>query len=192
MKVAYVEDDQDARDIFRKKLKTDGIECDVYSRAEETVGKIAPGSYDMLIVDIALPGLSGVQLLHELREKKIHTPCILITAFNSLEYSRAAMNANANYLLEKPFTYESLRKVIKNVYENPGSLQHCVDRGLALLNLTDREQEIARSLLKGLSNAEIAKILSISEKTVKQYITQLFQKSKVKSRAEFFSLIFPT
>ncbi len=192
MKIAYVEDDEDARNIFTRKFKTDGIECDTYADAESALSKISAGSYDILIMDIRLPGLSGIQFLHQLRQHKIHTPCILITAFNSLEYAREALNSSANYLLEKPFTYKSLQEVIKKILEAPGSLQHCVDRGLATLNLTEREEEIARYLLKGFSNAEIASLLSISEKTVKQYITQIFGKGNIGSRAEFFSFIFPT
>ena len=192
MKIAYVEDDEDARNIFARKFKTDAIDCDIYPDAESALSKIRAGSYDILIVDIRLRGLSGIQLLHQLRQLEIHTPCILITAFNSLEYAREALNSSANYLLEKPFTYKSLREVIKKILETPRSLQHCVDRGLATLNLTEREEQIARYLLKGLSNAEIASLLSLSEKTVKQYITQIFEKGDIASRAEFFSFIFPT
>lgn len=145
----------------------------------------------MLIIDIRLPGLSGVRLLKRLRDEQVHTPCILITAFNSLPHAREALNASANYLLEKPFSYETLLRVIRKVVESPGSLQHCVDRGLAQLSLTDREAEIARYLLKGLSNAEIARVAALSEKTVKQHVTQIFQKAGVSGRPEFFAWIFP-
>lgn len=191
MKAAYIEDDKDARNIFAGKLKADGILCDVFNDAESARLKIQPGAYDILIIDIRLPRLSGTKFLQELRERQIHTPCILITAFNSLRYAREAFETSANYLLEKPFTYKALREVIHKVFESPGTLQHCVDRGLAKLQLTIREEEITRYLLKGLSNAEIAKILSISEKTVKQFITQIFEKAVVSSRSEFFSYIFP-
>lgn len=191
MKIAYVEDDKDSGGIFTKKLKADGIGCDIFETAEEALSRIEAGSYDILVVDIRLPRMSGVELLHELRNRKIHTPCILITAFNSLDYAREAFKSSANYLLEKPFSYKTLRDIIYKVFETPGTLQHCVDRGLALLNLTVREEEIARYILKGLSNAETARILSISEKTVKQYITQIFEKAEVTSRSELFSYIFP-
>ena len=191
MKLAYVEDDKDSGAIFSRRLKADGIACDLFPDAEGAFSKINPGAYDVLIVDIRLPGLSGTQLLQRLRQKQIHTPCILITAFNSLEYAREAFGSSANYLLEKPFSYKTLRQVLNKVMEGPGTLQHCVDRGLAKLVLTDREKEVARYLLKGLSNAEIARVASLSEKTVKQYLTQIFEKADVSGRAEFFSYIFP-
>ena len=191
MKIAYVEDDKDSSAIFATKFKNDGIACDIFPDAERALSKISAGSYDILILDIRLPGLSGTELLRRLREKQVHTPCVLITAFNSLDYAREAFGSSANYLLEKPFTYKILRQVMDRVLEGPGTLQNCVDRGLAKLGLTEREDEVARYLLKGLSNAEIARVISISEKTVKQYLTQIFEKADVSGRAEFFSYIFP-
>ncbi len=191
MKLAYIEDDLDARTIFSKKLAKEGFSCEAFGSAEEFLKVTQPGAHDLLIVDIRLPGRDGVQLLKELRERSIFTPAILITAFNSLNYAHRALNAQASYLLEKPFTFTSLHRVIQKVMAAPQSLQACVDRGLAVLELTDREAEVARLVLKGLSNKDIARVMAISEKTVKQYVTQIFQKARVASRAEFFSSIFP-
>lgn len=191
MKIGYVEDDRDARQIFGERLQSQGHSCSFFDRAEELLEAITPGAFDVLITDIRLPGISGIDLIRKLRGRSIQTPCILITAFNSLEHARDALNASANYLLEKPFKFESLMKAIQKVTTENLSVQHCADRGLAELQLTERESEIARLLLKGLSNAEIADILRISEKTVKQYLTQVFLKANVSGRGEFFSSIFP-
>ncbi len=191
MKIAYVEDDIDARSIFQNLLNQSGYDCSVFDSAEDLLKIIKPGTFDVLVVDIRLPGMSGIKLMQSLRTHAIQTPCILITAFNSLEYARDALNTNANFLIEKPFRFTALIKAIKKVTSENLSVQHCVDRGLERLHLTERESEIARLLLKGPTNAEIAKTIGISEKTVKQYLTQLFQKAKVSSRSEFFSSIFP-
>ena len=191
MKIAYIEDDTDARTIFAGKLRDNKSVCDVYPDAEHAIPNITPGSHDLLIIDIRLPGMSGIQLLQKLRKQKVCTPCILITAFNSLDYTREALNSSANYLLEKPFTFQSLQKVIQKVIETPSSLQYCVDRGLSQLELTPKENEIAVFMLKGLSNFEIAQLSKISEKTVKQHVTQIFEKAGVASRGEFFSYNFP-
>jgi len=191
LKIAYIEDDTDARTIFAGKLRDNKSVCDVYPDAEHAIPNITPGSHDLLIIDIRLPGMSGIQLLQKLRKQKVCTPCILITAFNSLDYTREALNSSANYLLEKPFTFQSLQKVIQKVIETPSSLQYCVDRGLSQLELTPKENEIAVFMLKGLSNFEIAQLSKISEKTVKQHVTQIFEKAGVASRGEFFSYIFP-
>ena len=191
MKLAYVEDDVGARTILVRKLAREGHACDVFGSAEQLLEATGPGRYDILIIDIRLQGMNGVKLLHELRRRGIFTPAILITAFNSLEYAREALNANANYLLEKPFSFAALKRVTEKVLASPRSLQECVDRGLANLHLARREEEVARLALKGLSNKEIAQIAQISEQTVKQYISQIFDKARVTSRGEFFSYIFP-
>lgn len=191
MKVAYVEDDADARTIFAEKLAARGVACDVFGDAESALPRLTPGAYDVWILDIRLPGRSGLELLRRLREQHVDTPCVLITAFNSLEYAREALNASANYLVEKPFSFQALLRVLENIAAEPKSLQHCVDRGLAQLGLTGREEEVARLLLKGLTNAEIARVGGIAEKTVKQHIGQIFHKARVASRAEFFAGIFP-
>ena len=191
MKLAYIEDDADALTIFAKKLTQEGFVCEVFGSAEEFLKVSGPGSHDLLVVDIRLPGRDGVELLEELRARNIFTPAILITAYNSLDYAHRALNASASYLLEKPFSFTSLARVIRKVLASPQSLQSCADRGLAVLQLTGREHDVARLMLMGLSNKEIAKTLSLSDKTVKPYITQIFYKARVGSRAEFFSSIFP-
>ena len=191
MKLAYIEDDSDARTLFSQQLTEEGFVCEEFVSAEEFLKVAAPGTYDALIVDIRLPRLDGVKLLRRLREKGVFTPVILITAFNSLEYTREALNSNANYLLEKPFSLAALRRVIGKVLAAPRSLQDCVDRAIETVTLTKREVEIARLILKGLSNKEIADIAGLAEPTAKQYIAQIFEKAGVNSRSEFFSWVFP-
>lgn len=191
MRIAYIEDDRDARQIFASRLKEDGYECDTFDSAEDFFDNAEPGAFDTVVSDIQLPGMTGVDCIKRLRDANVSVPCILITAFNSLEYARSALNANANYLLEKPFTYDALVGVIKKVSSAALTVSHCVQHGLKVLNLTAREKDVAELLLKGLSNSEIAKVVDLSEKTVKQYVTQIFQKAQVRSRSEFFSSIFP-
>ena len=93
MKIAYVEDDKDSATIFSGKLRADDIACDLYADAEGALPKINPGLYDILVIDIRLPKASGTELLQKLRAKQVHTPCILITAFNSLDYAREAFGS---------------------------------------------------------------------------------------------------
>ncbi|OGW91308.1 MAG: hypothetical protein A3D28_02335 [Omnitrophica bacterium RIFCSPHIGHO2_02_FULL_63_14] len=192
MNVAYVEDDRDSRAIFSAKFRADGIRCDAFGDAESALEAIRPGAHDALVIDIRLPKMSGVELLSKLRQRGVFAPCVLITAFGSLGLMKQAVNSGASYLLEKPFSYAELRRVIDKAAEPPASLQHFVDRGLVRLGLTEREEDIARLILKGLSNGEIARVSGISDKTVKQYATQIFGKAGVESRAELFAHIFPT
>lgn len=191
MKLAYVEDDQDLRTLYADRFLQARYDCEVFGNAEDLLKAAVPGRYDLLLLDIKLPGMSGVQLLKTLRRRGIFTPAILMTAFNNVEYAREALNASANYLLEKPFSFTQLKRLAEKIVASPTSLQDCADRGLARLRLAKREEEVARLLLKGFSNKELADIAQLTEPTVKQYLVQIFQKAQVKSRAEFFSYIFP-
>lgn len=191
MKIAYVEDDADSLALFSARFRQAGDALDGFGSAEEAFVSITSGAYDALVIDIRLPRESGVELLARLRAKSVQTPCVLITAFSSAGLTKQAVNANANYLLEKPFSFADLKRVLDKMTLSPAPLQHLVDRALSQMGLTGREEEIARLLLKGLSNAEIARAANLSEKTVKQHIGQVFDKSGVASRAELFSYIFP-
>lgn len=191
MNLAYIEDDVDSMMVFSEKFRRDAHNCDVFENAEAAMPAILKGDYDALVVDICLPGMSGVELVSKLRQRQIYTPCVLITAFNSLPLAKQALNASANYLLEKPFSYKNLKQVIEKITRDPSPLQLHAERQLKKFMLTAREDEVARLVLKGFSNAEIADLLKLSEKTVKQYVSQIFGKADVKARGEFFSTIFP-
>lgn len=191
MKIAYVEDDENLRTLYVDRFLQARYACEVFTNAEDLLKVAVPGQFDLLLLDIRLPGMSGVQLLKALRRRGIFTPAVLMTAFNNVEYAREALNASASYLLEKPFSFAQLKRLAEKIVASPTSLQDCVDRGLARLRLAKREEEVARLVLKGLSNKDIANIAQIAEPTVKQYVMQIFQKAQVNSRAEFFSYIFP-
>jgi DNA-binding NarL/FixJ family response regulator len=191
LKVAYVEDDEDLRTFCAERFARARYSCETFSSAEPLLKVIAAGRYDVLVLDIKLPGMSGVELLQELRQRGIFTPAIVVTAFVNLEYACKALNAGANYLIEKPFSFDQLKRVVDSVATSPSFLQDCVDRGLAKLRLAKREGEVARLVLKGLTNVEIAAVAGLSHHTVKQYVAQIFQKAQVGSRSEFFAYIFP-
>jgi FixJ family two-component response regulator len=190
LKLAYVEDNENLRNFCAECFAQARYSCDTFGSAEALLEVIAAGRYDVLVLDIKLPGMSGVELLQELRRREVFTPAILVTGFNNLGYSCEALNAGANYLLEKPFSFNQLKRLVDRVAAPPSSLQECVDRCLARSQFTKREKDVARLVLKGLSNAEIAAVAHISEHTVKQHVAQIFQKTQVQSRSEFFSHIF--
>src|SRR2546425_12417719 len=112
LKVAYVEDDEDLCTFCAERFARARYSCETFSSAEALLEVIAAGRYDVLVLDIKLPGMSGIELLQELRRRGVFTPAILVTGFNNLEYSCQALNAGANYLLEKPFSFDELKRVV--------------------------------------------------------------------------------
>jgi DNA-binding NarL/FixJ family response regulator len=102
------------------------------------------------------------------------------------------LNHGAAFLLEKPFTTQELRKVLDRLWQEPKGLIGARERALSQAMLTNKECEVARLLLKGLSTQEMARLTGNSEKTLKQHISTIYEKCGVSSRTEFFHYIFPT
>jgi DNA-binding NarL/FixJ family response regulator len=116
---------------------------------------------------------------------------IVITAFADVEKVKTALNEGAAYLLEKPFRASDLCDVIRRVQQPGTGVQHAIEQVLTRANLTDKEHEVARLLLEGLSGSEIAERSGNSPKTIRHHATRIYQKCGVTSRAEFFRLAFP-
>jgi DNA-binding CsgD family transcriptional regulator len=99
-----------------------------------------------------------------------------------------ALNHGATYLLEKPFRAEDLSRALASVWEEPKGLGHFVERALDRAELTAKERDVARLLLKGLSTREMAGVTGNTEKTLKHHIASIFHKFGVASRAELFTI----
>ncbi|MBI5538161.1 MAG: response regulator transcription factor [Deltaproteobacteria bacterium] len=193
--VLLVEDEQDAREALARTLRAEGLTCLCAGSVAEALSVVSSGEFiDVLVVDVVLgsEGPDGIDLIPMLREKNVRAPVVVVTAFADSPRLKRALNLGVSYLIEKPFRAKSLLTVIEKLLDDPFDLAHLVDRALARAGLTEKEDEVARLLLKGLSNEEIASATSNSDKTIRQHVTALYRKVGVTSRAEFFHFVFPT
>jgi DNA-binding NarL/FixJ family response regulator len=193
--VLLIEDEQDAREMLVRTLQTEGYDCVSAGSAEEALAaaKAAP-FIDVVVTDVVLgpEGPDGIDLITSLREQGIKAPVVVVTAFADNPRLKKALNSGVAYLIEKPFRARALLSVLDRLWQEPFDLTHLVDRALARSGLTEKETEVARLLLKGLSNEEIATATNNSDKTIRQHVTAVYRKAGVTSRAEFFHLVFPT
>lgn len=193
--VLLVEDDEDARTSLTRSLVKAGYQVLAAGDPDEALRLVASGPFvNVGVTDVFLGGeeTGGLRVLRELRKAGVEAPVIMITAFAALDNVKAALNEGAAYLLEKPFRASELLEVIGRVLTAPSvPIVHFVDQALSQVALTDKEQTIARYLLKGLTSSEIARLESNSDKTVRQHITRIYAKCGVSSRAEFFHYVFP-
>src|SRR5690606_888397 len=97
----------------------------------------------------------------------------------------------AAYLLEKPFRSAELLQVVERTVTEGPDMGYYVERALLTAGLTEKEQAVARLVLKGLTSLEIARLEQNSDKTVRQHITRIYSKCGVSSRSEFFHYVFP-
>ena len=189
-----VEDEADARTILSRRLQAFGWTCLAHGSSESALRDPELRYVEAVVADVVLGEgrMSGIELISALRRDEVRAPVVLVTAFADQQRVKAALNAGASHLLEKPFTTEALRAVLEKVTASDLDLARLVNRALARARLTRKEEEVARLVLKGLASSEIGQMIGNSEKTIKQHLTQVYAKLGVAGRAEFFHLVFPS
>lgn len=193
--ILLVEDEADAREALARTLRAEGYECVTAGSAAQALEASRTARFvDIAILDVVLgDGVpDGIDLIWMLRGQGVRAPVVIMTAFADSPRLKRALNAGVAYLIEKPFRAKAIVSVVERLLGEPVDLAHLVDRALARAGLTDKEHEVARLLLKGLSNEEIATATSNSDKTIRQHVTAVYRKVGVSSRAEFFHFVFPT
>jgi DNA-binding NarL/FixJ family response regulator len=194
--ILLVEDNDDARASLGRSLERAGYHVLAAAAVAEALALVEGAStfVHAVVSDVILGNddKGGLRVLRELRARNFGAPVILITAFAALENVKQALNEGAAFLLEKPFKAAELLEVLARLLaESGGHMGYAVDRALAELGLTEKEQAVARLLLKGLTSSEIARLELNTDKTVRQHITRIYAKCGVTSRAEFFHHVFP-
>ena len=189
-----VEDEADARIILSRRLQAFGWNCLAHASGESALRDPELRFVEAVVADVVLGEgkMTGIELISALRRDEVRAPVVLVTAFADQQRVKAALNAGASHLLEKPFTTEALRAVLEKVTSADVDLARLVNRALSKARLTRKEEEVARLVLKGLSSSEIGQMIGNSEKTIKQHLTQVYAKLGVAGRAEFFHLVFPS
>lgn len=198
IKVAIVDDD----DLIRESLKiivgsNEDIDVKGTFKNGQELLKYLEGSYlDVVLMDIRMPILNGVETLAEMRRRDCMTKVIVLTTFDEDEYIEKSLNQGAIGYLLKNTTPDKIIDTIKMAYNGISVIQEDIlkrykeigqstpkgkiDKSL----FTDREYEVIVGISQGLSNKEISKKLFISEGTVKNYITSILNKTDLKHRTQ--------
>lgn len=190
--VLLIEDDEVSGEMLCSGLQGMSIACTWVRNVDDARRALEKRTFDAIVTDIMLgPDTpSGLDLVKELQPTG--APVLVITAFADLARVKEALNHGATFLLEKPFRAEELSRALSSVWDEPKGLSHFVERALERAELTAKERDVARLLLKGLSTKEMAGVTGNTEKTLKHHIASIFHKFDVASRAELFHCIFPT
>jgi RNA polymerase sigma factor (sigma-70 family) len=183
--VFVVDDDATLRDAIGRLLRSVDLQCELFSSSEEFLQKERGDAPSCLILDVRLPGKSGLDFQRELTEKRIHIPIVFLTAYGDIAMSVSAMKAGAVDFLTKPFRDQDLLDAI-NVALARARATRRQEAELALLHqrlesLTPREREILPLVVSGLLNKQIAAEIGISVAAVKVHRSQLIRKMGAKS-----------
>jgi RNA polymerase sigma factor (sigma-70 family) len=186
--VLVVDDDPSMRAAITELIEAVGLTCQTFGSAREFLEATLPDVPRCLVLDVRLPGLSGLNLQRELIEKNIQIPIIFITGYADIPMTVQAMKAGAVEFLTKPFRDQDLLDAIEQATERDrlARRQRMETEKLEqrFATLTAREREVMRLVVAGLLNKQIAAELDISEKTVNVHRSQVMQKMRAQSLAE--------
>jgi FixJ family two-component response regulator len=186
--VFVIDDDAATRDALESLVRSVGLEVHSFGSTGEFLQSKRPDAPGCLVLDVRLPGASGLDFQHELASSDIHLPIIFITGYGDIPMSVRAMKAGAIEFLSKPFRGQDLLDAIRQAIERSGARRHdaAVIAGLqgCYESLTTREREVMALVVTGRLNKQIAADLNVSEVTVKVHRGQVMRKMQTRSLAE--------
>ena len=183
--IYLIEDDASQRDSIESLLVYKGYIVKSYSAANNFLKNVPFERPAIVISDIRLPDISGVELYQALIEKNINIPIIFISGEASIQQSVDAMKQGAIEFLVKPFEIDELINALTKAIHI--ELKE-INLNLLSENLSPREREVYKLLLKGHNNQELIDKLHLSLPTVKQYKSEVMRKLNVKSLSKLIEL----
>ena len=190
--VFVVDDDASVRDSLSLLLSLRGYATATFASAEDFLAAVQPQWRGCVVVDIRMPGMSGLELQRSLADSGLTLPVIVITAHGDVAAARQAFLADAVDFIEKPFDGEQLLQALETalagvravtIAQQPGVLQASKEV------LSPREREVMALMVKGLHNRRIAEELHISHRTVEVHKARVMEKLGVKSVIELVRLV---
>jgi len=186
--VFVVDDDPSVRRSIKRLIGSVGLQVELFGSAQEFLLSKRPDAPSCLVLDIRLPGISGLDFQHELAEANIHIPIIFITAHGDIPMTVRAMKAGAVEFLTKPFREQDLLDAIQLALERDRARRQA-DAEIAVLrerfeSLTPREREVLPWVVSGLLSKQIADAIGTSEASVKVHRSQLMRKMAADSVAD--------
>jgi FixJ family two-component response regulator len=186
--VFVVDDDAPMRESLKNLIRSVGLRVELFASAQEFLRSKRPDRPSCLVLDVRLPGLSGLDLQRRTGDAGIEIPIVFITGHGDIPMSVRAMKAGAVEFLTKPFRDQDLLDAIQQALERDGKAR---DQRAALeelrsrfASLTSQEREVMKRVVAGLLNKQIGAELGTSETTVKVHRHQVMEKMGAMSLPE--------
>jgi two-component system response regulator FixJ len=194
--VHVIDDDDALRDSLTFLLRTARLDVQSYPSAAAFLEALPQANLSCVITDVRMPGMSGIDLLRRLRERKISVPVIVITGHGDIPLAVEAMKIGATDFLEKPFDDEVLIASVKAALrQKEGEEKRHGERAeieSRLAALSNRERDVLDGLVAGRANKQIAYDLGISPRTVEIYRANLMSKMKAGSLSDLVRMALIT
>lgn len=187
--IAVIDDDEAVLDSLRLYFARQNIETSCFESAKDFLAAIASGRrFDCIISDVRMPGMSGLDLVHRLKQDGLTAPVILITGHGDVDMAVAAIKVGAFDFIEKPFDEARLLASIRNAIEKkqqPEIDATELEKLRSRFNsLSARQRQVMELAVAGLSNKEIGSQLKISPKTVENHRAWVMERIGARNIAE--------
>lgn len=191
--VAVVDDDPAVREAISSLLRSVGLDVVEYASAREFLDAASPDRPNCIVLDVRMPGLSGLDLQEALVRAGAHPQIVFITAHGDIPMAVRAMKAGAVEFLPKPFREHDLLDAVWAALRRDGQARELRDTVAVLRarfdTLTDREREIVDPVVAGRLNKQVAAVLGVSEQTVKVHRHNVMRKMGAESLPDLVRMI---
>ena len=191
--IFIVDDEEVVRDALGLLVKSVGLQSTGFSTAQEFLDKYKPVEMGCLVLDVRMPGMSGIELLEKLQTLKNNLPTIVMTGHGDVKMAVRAMKIGALDFVEKPFNDQAMLDSIQH------ALQHCAETynhhaeqalfEQRMTKLTPREREVMQLVVQGMLNKIIADQLGLSTRTVEIHRARIMEKMEAKSISELVRMV---
>ena len=191
--VFVVDDDPSVRSSLKFLLSTVGLQVESFDSADTFLQRKPPDAPSCLVLDVRLPGLSGLDFQRELAARNIRIPIVFVTGHGDIPMSVRAMKAGAVEFLTKPFRDQDLLDAVRIALERDRARRE-QDKDVTILqqrfdSLTPREQEVISMVVSGMLNKQIADQLGTAENTVKVQRSRAMEKMHAESLVDLVRMI---
>ncbi len=192
--VVFIVDDDDAvRESLEFLMKSIDQPAESFASAKDFLNAYNPDKPGCLLLDIRMPGMSGIELQEELKKRDIHIPIIFITGHGDVPMAVKAIQAGAADFIQKPFRDQELidriREVLVQDTQSRADLSERSEILHRMSTLTEREKEVMEQVVVGKANKVVAIDLSVSQRTVEIHRANVMEKMKAKSLAQLVRLV---
>lgn len=191
--VFVVDDDQAMRNSLKWLIESVGVQVESFSSADDFLAQYQPGRNGCLVLDVRMPGMSGLDLQEQLTQRNFQIPVVIITGHGDVPMAVRAMKSGAIDFIEKPFNDEVLLDAIRRAIafgeqQRSHEIEHRQIQE-RLQHLTPREHEVMQMVTEGRSNKEIANSLGVSAKTIEAHRARVMEKMQAGSLAELVRMV---
>ncbi len=191
--VFIVDDDTQVRQALALLMESVGLKVQAYPSANTYLKQFDPEAPGCLVLDVRMPGMSGLELQARLATEAVHPPVIVITGHGDVPMAVRAVQAGAVDFIEKPFNDQALLDSVHRALDldarQRGRASKLAEVQSRLASLTPREQQVMKMVVAGKRNKAIALELSVSQSTVEAHRAKVMEKMQAQSLSDLMRMV---